>query len=463
VAAPTVRDSTAKTADSSTTCVADKPVGTASGDLLIALFDCNNVTANIGTLTLPSGWTQLRRDDHSLGGIFWSEVIAYKTAGGSEPSTYTFTAPAASWWRMAVVGLAGATAIEANQLTYTPSTTATQIPCPSVTTLGADRLLLYFAVRFANTDNGHVPPAGWTELEDLKNTNIGSGSISVGSIPQAAAGASGTFIVTATLGGAATPAAGYTLSVSPAAANPSGTLTKIKWGTGLVVTDEGAGVIRADATATSPVDATTSSKGVVQLAGDLAGTAASPQIAAGVIVDADVATANKDGTAATPSMRTLGTGAQQAAAGNDPRFLRQGARVFNSTNTGITSGSVLVLTFNSERYDTDNIHDPSTNPDAFRLICRTAGKYLIVANVEWAPNASGTRQITIRLNGATGIGAVMSPASPAGLPTKQIATTIYDLAVNDYLELAVYQDSGGLLDIVSSANWSPEFMMSRIA
>lgn len=34
------------------------------------------------------------------------------------------------------------------------------------------------------------------------------------------------------------------------------------------------------------------------------------------ITDAQVATANKDGTAATPSMRTLGTGALQAAPGN---------------------------------------------------------------------------------------------------------------------------------------------------
>lgn len=38
-------------------------------------------------------------------------------------------------------------------------------------------------------------------------------------------------------------------------------------------------------------DATSSVKGVVQLAGDLAGTAAAPQIAAGVIVDADIAAA----------------------------------------------------------------------------------------------------------------------------------------------------------------------------
>ena len=51
-------------------------------------------------------------------------------------------------------------------------------------------------------------------------------------------------------------------------------------------------------------DATTGAKGIVQLAGDLAGTAASPQIAAGVITDTEVAAANKNGASGTPSMRT---------------------------------------------------------------------------------------------------------------------------------------------------------------
>jgi len=74
-------------------------------------------------------------------------------------------------------------------------------------------------------------------------------------------------------------------------------------------------------------DATTSSKGIVQLAGDLAGTAASPQIAAGVIVDADVnsgaAIAESklnlatDAAVGTGSRRTLGLGAQQAMPGNE--------------------------------------------------------------------------------------------------------------------------------------------------
>jgi len=77
---------------------------------------------------------------------------------------------------------------------------------------------------------------------------------------------------------------------------------------------------------TTPPDATSSVKGIVQLAGDLAGTAASPQIAAGVIVDADVngsaAIAESklnlatDAAVGTGSRRTLGSGAQQAMPGN---------------------------------------------------------------------------------------------------------------------------------------------------
>jgi len=97
------------------------------------------------------------------------------------------------------------------------------------------------------------------------------------------------------------------------------------------------GTIWVSASGGTPPDATTSSKGIVQLAGDLAGTAASPQIATGVIVDADVAAANKDGAAATPSMRTLGTGAAQAAAGNDSRFTD--ARPPNGTAGGDLSGT----------------------------------------------------------------------------------------------------------------------------
>lgn len=69
----------------------------------------------------------------------------------------------------------------------------------------------------------------------------------------------------------------------------------------------------------TPADATTGSKGIVQLAGDLAGTAASPQIATGAIVLTDLNAALKpSGSAAAgdEAVRALGTGAGNAFPGN---------------------------------------------------------------------------------------------------------------------------------------------------
>lgn len=64
--------------------------------------------------------------------------------------------------------------------------------------------------------------------------------------------------------------------------------------------------------------------------GDLTGTYPNPSVAAlaitaakialATITDAQVAAANIDGASATPSLRTLGSGAAQACAGNDPRL-----------------------------------------------------------------------------------------------------------------------------------------------
>lgn len=105
--------------------------------------------------------------------------------------------------------------------------------------------------------------------------------------------------------------------------NAAGTATNMRFGTGLTVIDQGGGTIRVDASGNTPPDATSSVKGLVQLAGDLSGTAASPQIATGVVVAGDLASSLKpSGTAATSTeaLRALGTTAGTAAAGDDSRF-----------------------------------------------------------------------------------------------------------------------------------------------
>ncbi len=75
--------------------------------------------------------------------------------------------------------------------------------------------------------------------------------------------------------------------------------------------------------------------------GDLTGTYPNPLVRALAITDVKVATANKDGEPDVPSMRTLGTGPRQAAAGDDPRFDSIGG----STSSSGAAGGDLTGTY----------------------------------------------------------------------------------------------------------------------
>ncbi|MCH7843503.1 MAG: hypothetical protein IID01_12150 [Chloroflexi bacterium] len=138
-----------------------------------------------------------------------------------------------------------------------------------------------------------------------------------------------------------------------------------------------------------------------------------------------------------------------------------GARAYHSANQSITHNTGTTLAFNSERWDTDTIHDTSSNNS--RLTCKTAGKYTIVGQIEWDANSSSERLLKIRLNGSTTIALITSlPMGGALFDTTAQVVTTYDLAVNDYVELFVQQNTGGSLNIKAKANWSPEFSMIKI-
>ena len=141
-------------------------------------------------------------------------------------------------------------------------------------------------------------------------------------------------------------------------------------------------------------------------------------------------------------------------------------RVYHNANQSITNVTLTALAFNSERFDqagnaADTQHDTVTNNS--RLTCRYAGVYQITGMVDWATNTNGGRQAQLWLNNATQIGALrLATVGSTNVCTIQV-TALYALAVNDYVELKVYQDSGGALNVLASGNFSPEFMMVRVA
>ena len=137
------------------------------------------------------------------------------------------------------------------------------------------------------------------------------------------------------------------------------------------------------------------------------------------------------------------------------------ARVYNSANIShATSGSWQALTFNSERYDNDSIH--STSSDTQKLVCRSPGVYAITGHVLFDANATGVRGIEIRVSG-TSIAQQLQTAISASFWYPLSIGTQYKLAVDDYVELRVYQNSGGALNLLASSNISPEFSMTKVS
>jgi hypothetical protein len=140
------------------------------------------------------------------------------------------------------------------------------------------------------------------------------------------------------------------------------------------------------------------------------------------------------------------------------------ARVFNSADINVPQlqpGNWLTLTFNSERWDTANLHETAANSG--RLKAPIAGKYYIFANITWeSPIGSGLWGLRLQLNGKTVIAEQSLPNTAAPFRISMSVGTLYALAPGDYVEAQVFQNNGNPLLIRSIAATSPEFGMARV-
>ncbi len=137
----------------------------------------------------------------------------------------------------------------------------------------------------------------------------------------------------------------------------------------------------------------------------------------------------------------------------------QGARVYSDAPQDLPNDTTVIIAFNQENYDTDGIHDNAVNNS--RLTCQTVGKYLIVGNIRISSNATALRALSIKLNNTSYWGQLAIQAVN-GTVTVPNVTTVIDMGVGDYVELAAYQTSGVGLTSDVDPDYAPSFMMQRI-
>lgn len=116
-----------------------------------------------------------------------------------------------------------------------------------------------------------------------------------------------------------------------------------------------------------------------------------------------------------------------------------------TSNQSIPDSTPTAVQFNaSDRWDTDAFHDTSTNNSRLVVPTGLAGRYEVRAFVQFATNTTGGRVAYIYKNGSL---TRWENDSHPGSGNRINTVGEVELGVTDYIELMVYQSSGGSLNL----------------
>lgn len=126
-----------------------------------------------------------------------------------------------------------------------------------------------------------------------------------------------------------------------------------------------------------------------------------------------------------------------------------------------SSGSFVTVLFDQETYDVGGCH--STVSNTGRLTAPDDGVYVVGGGFAWEGNTTGRRVMAITKNSTTEVTQKEMYKEPSLGECSDTIVTEVEMAAGDYLELGAFQDSGGSLDILQFADWSPIFYMRWVA
>lgn len=138
-------------------------------------------------------------------------------------------------------------------------------------------------------------------------------------------------------------------------------------------------------------------------------------------------------------------------------------RVYHNTTQSISDALEATVIFNSERYDTNTMHDTVTNNS--RITLNTAGIYQVGFSGNFPTLITYSNvYCTIRLNGSTNIALVQLTPTTFNAAEFLNVNTTYKFAAADYIEARVYQDNTAntAQNLQNNGNYSPEFWATWI-
>ena len=109
------------------------------------------------------------------------------------------------------------------------------------------------------------------------------------------------------------------------------------------------------------------------------------------------------------------------------------------------------FTYNNGFDDSNTDQSPSSSPppiEMTRLIPLTSGMYNVTINITWAASAAGRREVYFQINGSGRYAALTLPAI-SGASISMSTSEVVQLAANDIIQVAVFQNTGAVLSVTS--------------
>jgi len=138
-----------------------------------------------------------------------------------------------------------------------------------------------------------------------------------------------------------------------------------------------------------------------------------------------------------------------------------GANVTKTANQSISNATWTNVTWNNEQFDTNTFHDNSTNNTRMTIPSGKDGKYLITVGVVFDTNGSGVRHGMIKKNNVNYYKFNWDDSYGSERKSLNGSTTI-ECVATDYIEVEVYQSSGGALNVTGGGVDDGQFTITYL-
>lgn len=129
---------------------------------------------------------------------------------------------------------------------------------------------------------------------------------------------------------------------------------------------------------------------------------------------------------------------------------------YHASNQTVSATSTADISLDSERFDTDGLHDTSTNNE--RVTIWTSGRYLILAALQRSGSGTAHGELVKNIGGSDTVIMEINTESS----NRTLNSTVDDFLTGDYLRLRWVNDSSNTHTIENNGNIAPMLAVFRL-